>query len=153
MLNADMNVRYWRKMIRRYSLYQFWTKFLLAATSATSVASWQFWQDAPQVWKGITSAVVLGGIAMSVLNPQDKIRDMTEIWSHWKSLLSEFELQWARIDCVNGDKAAKDFKKCATKISDWGAKELSLPSSNRLLEKSQSEVIEARGLTRQPTGE
>ena len=52
MLTADLNVRYWAHLSRRYSMWDKCIKILLALASSATVASWSFWNEVDILWKG-----------------------------------------------------------------------------------------------------
>ena len=66
-LDADLNLRYWDHLSRRYSTWDKYTKIFLATMSSSTVASWGFWDEIDILWKGLSAVSAFTAIALPIL--------------------------------------------------------------------------------------
>ena len=72
MLTADLNVRYWAHLSRRYSMWDKCIKILLALASSATVASWSFWNEVDILWKGFSAVSAAIAIVFPFLSLEKK---------------------------------------------------------------------------------
>ncbi len=102
MLDADMNVRYWGYLGRKYSRRETYIKVFLAIVSTTSaVGSWSLWRNYPEDWKALISVSALIAIALPILNYSGLVEKVVDQKGKWTRLLSEHAIaQTSRDDAT-----------------------------------------------------
>ena len=149
MLDADMNARYWRYLVTRYSKRDTNFKIFLAIMASTTVAGWGIWDQYEFIWKGLSSLSALCAIALPILNYPKTIESMSELAGKWGELRIEYEDMWLDVRNTPDSKTlVKTYKKFrATEIS-LAKKESKMPNEKKLLKKCFEEVKQSRGLKR-----
>ena len=77
MLDADMNARYWKRLVNRYATRDKWLKIFMALMASGAVAGWGLWEAIPWLWKTLSSASAVVAISLPVLNYQKSIEQMS----------------------------------------------------------------------------
>ena len=68
MLEADMNAKYWKYLVNRYSTRDKGFKIFLAIMASGTVAGWGLWEDIPWLWKSLSSISAIIAISSPILN-------------------------------------------------------------------------------------
>jgi hypothetical protein len=147
MLDADMNVRYWGHLARRYSSREKFIKIFLAVFSTSgAVASLSLWESVPYLWKGLVSISAIVAIALPILNYSDLVEKIAVQRGKWARLLSEYERLWSRVYADPNTAIEPDFQKLQDSIPELTQSEATLPHDDRLLRSCQTEVLKSRGI-------
>ncbi len=149
MLDADMNARYWKYLVSRYSRRDKGLKIFLAIMASGTVAGWGLWESLPWLWKSLSSGAAIVAIALPILNYQKSIEQMSTLAGKWGELRIEYEDLWLQI---KSDKEAssmeRTYKKYRKIESSLQQKEAKLPDDKKLIKKCFDEVIKTRGLNK-----
>jgi hypothetical protein len=94
MLDADMNARYWKYLVERYSSRETILKIFLAVMASGTVAGWGIWDQYEIIWKVLSSVSALLAIALPILNYSKVIESMSELAGKWGELRIEYEDMW-----------------------------------------------------------
>ena len=147
LLDAELNVRYWKRLVQRYTKYDRFLKVFLAAISSGTVAGWSLWGDYPWAWKCLSSSSALVAIALPILNFQRQIESMSLLSGKWFELKVAYEEQWRKI---NDGSEAKQIEAAYNRTKKHEAllvqKETKLPHDEKLLHECFSEVKTAYGI-------
>ncbi|MFZ2404243.1 MAG: hypothetical protein WAW41_03835 [Methylobacter sp.] len=147
MLDADMNTRYWKYLVYRYSRRDTTLKIFLAVMTSGTVAGWGIWVELAYIWKMLSSLSALLAIALPILNYPKKIESMAELSGKWGELLFEYEDLWLEVDNnPSPNTLNKNYRKFRTTEKSLVKKETKLPTDKRLIDKCQIEVNKSRGL-------
>ena len=147
MLDAELNVRYWKYLAHRYTKYDQTLKIFLALVSSGAVAGWSIWGGYPEVWKFLSGLSAIVAIALPILNFQKQIESMSLLSGKWFELTIEYEEQWRKLNNGTSEKKIESMhtntkKKEAILVQ----KEVKLPHDNRLLRKCFNEVKRTHGI-------
>jgi len=149
MLDADMNVRYWRYLCQRYLKRERNMKIFLAITSSGTVASWTIWGELPFLWKIFSALSALVAIVLPFLNYQGTIESLSTLSGKWWEAKRDYENYWVRLESAQpGEELQKEFNSTKARESELIRMETKLPHDVRLLRRSQKEVLQTRGLTK-----
>lgn len=148
MLDADLNARYWSYLSQRYYSRDKYSKIFLAVMSSGTVASWQFWNAMPFVWKGLSALSAITAIALPILNWSKAIENMVRLKQQWTELKNGYEMVW--LSYRNQSKSSVDIEaellRLKKKETDTSKDEVNLPNDKTLLYKCRSEVLKSKGL-------
>lgn len=147
MLDADMNARYWKYLVERYSMQETLLKIFLAVMASGTVAGWSIWAQYELAWKVLSSLSAVFAIAMPILNYPKTIESMSELAGKWGELRIEYEDMWLDVrNTPDSNTLVKTYKKFrATEIS-LEKKESKMPNEKKLIQKCYEEVKQSRGL-------
>ena len=150
MLDADLNARYWSYLSQRYYLRDKYSKIFLAVMSSGTVASWQFWDAVPFVWKGLSALSAVTAIALPILNWSKTIENMVRLKQQWTELKNEYEMVWISHRNRNKSDAEieKELLRLKKKEADTSKEEVNLPNDTELLYICRSEILKSRGLNK-----
>ena len=145
-LTAELNVRYWDSLCRRYYLIDRYVKIFLAVTSSSTVAGWGFWKEMKILWQILYGISTITALALPILDLRGKIQLMARVGEKWAQILSQYDI--LILDLKNGmglDKIAKQYRQIREKHpSGIGS---ALPSNKeRLKEKLYKEIVKSKGL-------
>lgn len=147
MLNADMNARYWKELVHRYSNRETGFKILIAVVTSGTVASWGFWEDAAGLWKSLSAIAAVAAIVLPILNYQKQIEQMSFLSGKWGELRIEFEDLWIQLSDSEASQpveaAYKKFRKITASLQE---KETNLPNDQKLLLECFEAVKKARAI-------
>ncbi|MYE89264.1 hypothetical protein F4X33_09750, partial [Candidatus Poribacteria bacterium] len=93
-LDADLNLRYWDHLSRRYSAWDKYTKIFLAIMSSSTVASWGIWDEIDLLWKCLSAVSAGTAIALPILDWQRKIGEMSNLKGKWSRISRAYENLW-----------------------------------------------------------
>ncbi len=147
MLDADMNARYWRDLVRRYSARDRNMKIFMAMMASSTVAGWGLWEAIPWLWKSLSSVSAAVAISLPILNYHKQIGQMSDLAGKWGELRIEYEDLWVKVrnssDLKSVENAYKKFRKIESTLQE---NESNLPEDKKLIDKCFIEVKKARGL-------
>ncbi len=147
MLDADMNARYWKRLVDRYLKREKGVKIFLAIMTSGAVAGWGFWEKLPLLWKTLSSISAITAICSPILNFNKTIEQMSLLAKEWGELRIEYEDLWNLLEKDGGcDLIEQKYKKLRKTEANLQGKEIKLPSNEALLKKCFDEVKKARGL-------
>ena len=147
MLDADMNVRYWKYLTQRYSNRDRNIKILLAITSSGVVAGWSIWNEIPFLWQVLSGISAIIAIVSPILNYQKIIESTSDLSGKWWELLRYYESFWLNVKNGEIDKRIeKEYTRTKAKEDALVKKETKLPQDIKLLRECQNEVLRSRGL-------
>jgi len=148
MLDADMNVRYWKYLTQRYSNRDRNIKIFLAITSSGAVAGWSIWNEIPFLWQILSGISAIIAIVSPILNYQKIIESTSDLSGKWWELLRYYERFWINVKNDQIDnRLEEEYTKSKAKEEDLIKKETKLPQDAKLLRACQNEVLHSRGLT------
>ena len=148
LLDAEMNVRYWKRLTQRYSRRDKVMKIFLAILSSGTVAGWGLWQEIPLLWKSLSAIAALIAIAMPFLNYQKVIEVTSDLSGKWWELRNEYEQHWISFkNNENPDEIKKRHSLTKQKETPLVKKEANIPEDNKLLLKCFNEVERQYGLS------
>lgn len=147
MLDADMNSRYWKYLVIRYSRIDKWLKIFLAMMASGTVAGWGLVEAIPWLWKTLSSFSALIAISLPFLNYQKSIEQMSFLAGKWGTLRIDYENLWLEFQNNPNSKTLNPAYKKIRKIeSELQVKETKLPNNKKLLIICYNEVIKSRDL-------
>ncbi len=147
LLDAELNVRYWKYLTRRYHNREVILKIFLAIISSGTVASWSIWGEFPGIWKVLSSLSAIIAIALPILNYQKLIETTSDLSSKWYALKIEYEDYWSKLENNrNSEPIDNLYKETKTKEISLSEKETKLPHNKRLIYKCYYEVKKSYGL-------
>jgi hypothetical protein len=154
-LDADLNLRYWDHLSRRYSAWDKYAKIFLAIMSSSTVAGWGIWNEINilwtdlSLWKGLSAISAAVAVALPFLNWQKKIGDMSNLRGKWSRISRTYENLWE--DLLLGRTSAdivEEYRKSRNEMEDEEDNTApDLPrNKRRLIRRCRDEVLESRGL-------
>jgi hypothetical protein len=147
LLDAELNVRYWKKLVQRYTKYDQFLKIFLAAISSGAVAGWSFWGDYPWAWKILSSLSALVAIALPTLNFPKQIESMSLLSSKWFELKIEYEEQWRKLEDGSEIRQIESaYNRTKKQEAILVLKETKLPHDEQLLRQCFNEVKQSYGI-------
>jgi len=147
LLDAELNVRYWKKLVQRYTKYDQFLKIFLATISSGAVAGWTFWGDYPWAWKFLSSSSALIAIALPILNFQRQIESMSLLTGKWFELKVAYEEQWRKInDGTEMKQLESVYNRTKKQEAMLVQKETKFPHDEKLLRECFNEVKTAYGI-------
>ena len=153
-LDADLNLRYWDHLSRRYSKWDKWTKIFLAIMSSSTVAGWGIWNEINilwtdfSLWKGLSAISAVTAIALPILDWQRKIGEMSNLKGKWSRISRAYENLWE--DLLLGPtttELVEEYRKVRNEMEgeeDNTAPDL--PHDKKLIQRCRDEILESRGL-------
>jgi len=147
MLDADMNARYWKSLVRRYVERDRRLKICLAAMALGTVAAWGKWEEIAWLWKILSSASAIVAISLPFLDYQRKIEKMSALAEEWGRLRMEYEDLWRQVKTQDLQSLEEGYKEVRGTEANLQGKEIKLPIDAALLKRCQDEVKKARGLS------
>lgn len=109
--DAELNVRYWDHLCRRYYVIDRVFKIFLAVISSSTVAGWGFWKEVDVVWKTLYGFSVVTALALPILDFRGKTQIMAKVGEKWAQVSVQYDI--LLFDIRNGmslDKVAKRYK-------------------------------------------
>jgi hypothetical protein len=147
MLDADMNVRYWRCLAQRYTKRDRYIKIFLALSSSGTVASWAFWSEWSLVWKILSGLSAAIATASPILNYPGLVESLSFLSGKWWDAKKDYENYWTRYESGESpDQIQKEFYQTKSRETELVRMENKLPYNKRLLKRCQKEVLTSRGL-------
>jgi hypothetical protein len=147
MLNADMNARYWKRLVGKYSKRDRILKIFTALMASGTVASWGLWADLSWLWKSLSGLSAVVAISMPILNYQKLIEEMSALAGKWGELKIEYEDLWLQVKSSAEpdqlDESYRDFRRIGASLQ---LKEAALPDDQTLLVQCFEAVKKARGI-------
>lgn len=147
MLDADMNVRYWAELGRRYYKRDIRYKIFLAAMSSGTVASWGIWSEVELLWKILSAISALVAVALPILNWPKMIQSIGNVKQKWVDIKADYEVLWIEENSKK-DQAVleEEFKKIKKREATASQQETNLPKKDKLLDECWEDVLKSRGL-------
>ena len=153
-LDADLNLRYWDRLSRRYSVWDKYTKIFLAIMSSSTVAGWGIWNEINilwtdfSLWKGLSAISAITAIVLPILNWQRKIGEMSNLKGKWSRISRAYENLWE--DLLLGrtnTELVEEYRRVRNEMEgeeDNTAPDL--PHDKKLIQRCWEEILESRGL-------
>ena len=146
-LDADMNVRYWSSLARRYNKREKAYKIFLGIMASGTVASWNIWSEIQIVWKLLSGISALMAIALPILNWSKMIQNTTNVAQKWHQIKIDYEIIWFSLNHGKSeDLIIEEFINTKKKEVLASKEEADLPVKTKLLEKCYNEVLKSTGL-------
>ena len=153
MLDADMNVRYWAELGRRYYKRDIRYKIFLAAMSSGTVASWGIWSEVQLLWKILSGISALVAIALPILNWPKMIQSIGNVKQKWVDTKADYEVLWVEVNSKKDQAVLKEeFKKIKKREATASQQETNLPKKDKLLDECWEDVLKSRGLKNKQKG-
>ena len=147
MLDADMNARYWKYLVSRYSVRDRNLKIFLAVMASGTVAGWGIWESIPGLWKSLSALSAVVAISLPIFNFPKSIEQMSALAGKWGELRIQYEDLWREVRRQpDTDALEQSYKKFRSIESSLQEKETTLPINKALLQKCFDEVKKARNL-------
>jgi hypothetical protein len=146
LLDADLNVRYWREMSVFYSKLDRRIKIFLAIMASGTVASWQIWSDVQVLWKLLSAIAALTAIASPLLGYDEKIKKTSVLVGQWVEVRNEYDVLFSTLKHRTQGGLENEFKRIKNKETEVSKKEENLPVKERLRGRCYKDVLRSRGL-------
>ena len=98
LLDAEMNLRYWKEKTAIFCSRDRLLKIALAILSSSAVAGWGLWQDYPLIWKALSSLTAFIAIAMPFINYQKSIEIACDLCGKWSEIMNDYEHLWIEVN-------------------------------------------------------
>lgn len=149
MLTADLNYRYFGELAVRFQSRDRCAKFLMAATSSTSVSGWMIWGRPgwDWAWQALSGLTAVVAIALPVLDLPKSLRTSGTLHGRWFSIRSDYELLWARLDSLTDPDVCSKWKTIAEEEKRLVELESTIRTRNDLVLHCYDEVCKSRGLS------
>lgn len=147
MLDADMNVRYWDHLNRRFYKRDKNVKIFLAIMASGTVASWGILIDIPILWKFLSGISAVTAIVLPIVDWPKSIGVMSKLKRKWMEIQYDYEELWSKRRMLNQNQLLKEHNKIKRKELRVSEMETNLPNDKKLLIKCQEEVLKSRGLS------
>jgi hypothetical protein len=149
LLDAEMNVKYWGYLAKRFMFREKVSKVVLALTTSSVLLSLSLWQRFPlgPIILGVANTVL--AISLPTLNYSERIQTMATLRGSWSQLSVEFDRLWQRaenIDSSSKDEFENEFRLLKERTVQISVIETRLPNDRELVRRCQQEVRRARGL-------
>ena len=141
LLDAEMNVKYWKGLTQRYLRRDKIMKIFVALTSSGTVAAWSIWSEYPAVWKVLSATAAIVAILLPLLKYQKTIEITSKLSGKWWEVRNEYEQQW--IDFKNNEDISELRKRHSiTKQKEVPLveREANIPEDKKLLTKCFDDV-------------
>ena len=146
-LDADLNLRYWDHLSRRYSAWDKYTKIFLAIMSSSTVASWGIWDEIDILWKCLSAVSAGTAIALPILDWQRKIGEMSNLKGKWSRISRAYENLWE--DLLLGPtntELVEEYRRIRNEME--GEEDNTSPdlprNKRKLIQRYENEVLESR---------
>ena len=146
LLDAAMNVRYWRAKCNHYSRYDTLSRIFLAVTSSSTVISWGLAAKWPFAWKGLSSVSAILAIVLAKVDLPKKVAHMSALVVRWKQSEIDYQLLWENDRSLSSAQSKARYKTVKQKEVSLVNDEQHLPYDRKLLERCYAEVCQANGL-------
>jgi len=147
MLNAKMNVRYFKHLIKRYKNLELSMKILLALSSSGTVAGWMIWNKIPGLWQTLSAVAAVIAIINPLLNYPKLISKLANLHGEWVWLTSEHEKLWVALNEGREINILEKFNSLRSKQVAVRRAESDVPYNSKLVQTCQKEVRRAMGLS------
>ena len=148
MLDADLNARYWRAMVLRFSRREGHAKIFLAVVASAAVGSWSLWIEAQWLWKTLSAVAAIVSVAMPIIDVPRKTEVMTEAYAAWLQLMHDYDDLWLGRDKIDEATFVTRLSSLRTREVDVAKKTAKLPSDDmELSERCYAEVLNSRALS------
>lgn len=144
LLDADMNVRYWKLLSQRYSTINNYYRVLLAISSSATVAAWGIWSQYPYAWKALSAISCLASLIYPIFLPTEKLKKLSGLAGAWQQMRTKYELFWSRDSTFAAAQTWDDFER--TRQEEDKIDESDFTTNSKLVSKAQDQVRKARGL-------
>ena len=146
-LDADLNVRYWAHLSRRYSMWDKCIKILLALASSATVASWSFWNEVDILWKGFSAVSAAIAIVFPFLSLEKKIGEISNLRGKWSRISRAYENLWEDLLLGRtGTELVEEYRKIRNEME--GEEDNTSPdlprNKRKLRQRYENEVLESR---------
>ena len=145
--DAELNVRYWDHLCRRYYVIDRVIKIFLAVISSSTVAGWGFWKVADVVWKALYGVSTVTALALPILDFRGKTQIIAKVGEKWAQVFVQYDI--LLFDIRNGmslDKFVKRYKLIREK-HPVGMNSVLTSNKKRLKNKLWKEIEESRKKT------
>jgi hypothetical protein len=149
LLDAEMNVRYWSAICRRYARYDLGSRIFLAITSSSTVASWSFWSQWPLIWKSLSGISALIAITLTVVDLPKKVSRISVLVARWKQSQVEYELLWRTDRSLSASHSKSKYSTCKHREITNTSDEQTLPYDDKLLKQCYRDVYSAHGFVKE----
>lgn len=146
MLDADMNVRYWGQMARKYRSRERTIMIFLAIISSGAVAGWKFWAGHPSIWHSLSGLSAVLAVALPLLDYSGNVATMVELRGKWSELSVAYDQMWAQYGANPAGPPPNEIRPLKDKEAELSKLSAALPEDQRSLKRCQGEVRRARGL-------
>src|SRR6266404_1114193 len=142
LLDAEMNVKYWGYMARRFVVREKWLKAALAITTSSVLLSLPLWQRFPSgpVYLAVVNAAL--ALSLPVLNYSERIETMANLRGSWSQLRIEYDRLWQRAEnteACSKDEFENEFRLLRERTIQLSVTETRLPNDRKLVQRCQQE--------------
>jgi hypothetical protein len=152
MLDAEMALRYWGKMARKYRSWEKVIKILLAVCTSGTVAGWGIWTSHEFVWKFFSGLSAVVAIALPILDYSKMVETMIDLRGKCSEISGAYDLLWAQYGSDPNGPPIREMTALKQKETDLSSVAGALPHDTRLVKESQKEVRHSRGLDKSESG-
>jgi hypothetical protein len=149
LLDAEMNVKYWGYLAKRFMFREKLSKVVLALTTSSVLLSLSLWQRFPLGPVILGAANTVLAVSLPILNYSERIQTMANLRGSWSQLSVEFDRLWQRAEKTEAscyDEFENEFRLLKERTVQINVMETRLPNDRELVRRCQQEVRRARGL-------
>jgi hypothetical protein len=146
LLDAEMNVRYWRCLARKDVLTEKALKIVLALTSSGAFLA--IWASNPGVVKVLSAISTILAISLPILNLSERVETMAGLCGKWTQMSIEYDRLWLRSNSEPQGNYETEIRLLKERTIELRTVEAKLPYDNKLIQRCQREVLMARGIIR-----
>src|SRR6185437_2845071 len=135
LLDAEMNVRFWSLISRRYGRWDKLFKLVVAFSSSGTVAAWSFFEAHTSYWKSFSALACVASIVHPFVASTEQLKRIYGVIGEWQKIAKKYELLWAKGQDLSDPKDWREFEKAKQAESLMAKEEAGLPVSDALLKK------------------
>ena len=148
MLDAEMNVRYWQHLSRKYNGIDLLVKIFLVFTSSCTVLSWLFISEVQLAWKVFSTISASIALFHLFVNWGKSIEKCYMLQKEWTYIKNKYDILWLKLrnERIEDCELEQQYTQLKEKENDISYMESGLPYKKELIRKCQKEVLRSRGL-------
>lgn len=153
LLDAEMNVRYWGCLARRFVVRERALKIAIAVTASSALLSIPLWQQHPlgPILLGLLNTIL--ACSLPFLNYSEQIETMANLRGSWSQMGIEYERLWQEIQDSEPRNFENELRLLRERTVQLKVIETRLPNNRRLVQRCQLEILQSRGLGQTLKGE
>ena len=152
MLDAKMNVEYWRLIVNRYDWWDMAFKIILAILSSASVAGFHIWKKDGVLnwslgWSILTGLGAIVGVALPFLKFDEIARTAAELRGKWCQIENDYNKLWLKRNAIKETTLQTYLADLKKQQTEKTSEESTMPQSKPLLKQAYNDVCQSMGLT------
>lgn len=147
LLDADMQMRYWRCCVQQRQNLDLAFKIAIALLSSGTVATWLISATNQAVWKTLSALAAIVAIIHPLLNLSRDIEEMTGLHGKWVRLLYDYEDLFQSLKDTDRKEVLENYRRLRSTEVDLQERSVRLGINENLKRKCFSKVCASRNLT------